>query len=180
MNFLKRWLKADSFFEVSTKSNRKMQKQSTSTSVELGEEFFLGVIEVIENRGHAAGVASRSEVSKKLNIVGESYYQEAIRILAKDKPGKSAGRFAGFIIPEQENEFDANAVALYLLNENVSPIDAVKVGYLSGEAARSVSPKLVNLFLGKGQVVPVLASLSGAEGSTKPQYGVNAQVFFDI
>jgi hypothetical protein len=178
MSFLQRWLKSGSPTESSTNPVRK--KRSGSTSVELGEEFFQGVIEVIENRGSAPGVAPRSDVSQKLTIVGESYFQDAITILANGKPGRSAGRFAGFIVPEQDNEFDVNAVAVYLLNEHVNPIDAVKVGYLPSQVAQSISPKLVKLLLEQGLVVPVLASLSGAEGDSKAQYGVNAQVFHSL
>lgn len=180
MSFLQRWLGSNSEAESSKTPIRKAKKRANSKSVELGEDFFLGVIEVIENRGNAAGVVSRSENSQKLTIVGESHHQEAIRILAGGRPGRSAGRFAGFIIPEQDNEYDVNAVAVYLLNNDVNPIDAVKVGYLPSQVAQSVAPKLVNLFLEEGLVVPILASLSGAEGDAKPQYGVNAQVFISL
>lgn len=180
MGFLQRWIKSGSVDEISTNPVRKTQKRTGSTSVELGEDFFLGVIEVIENRGNAAGVVPRTEKSQKLNVVGESFYQDAIRSLANGKPGRSAGRFAGFIIPEQDNKYDVNAVAVYLLNNYMKPIDAVKIGYLASEAAQSISPKLVSMLLEKGLVVPVLASLSGAEGDSKPQYGVNAQVFIAL
>jgi hypothetical protein len=68
-----------------------------------------------------------------------------------------------FFIPEQDNEFDKNAVALYLID---SKFEIHKVGYLAKDVATRSSKSIANLLVNKGQVVPVLAKV---EGGTKEE-----------
>jgi hypothetical protein len=102
-------------------------------------------------------------VTQKLTIVGESFYQESIALFKK-------GWVYGFLVPDQQNEYDKNAVALYLIDDNLM---IHKVGHLPKELAAKVSKPIANLLVGKGQVIPVLAKVEGGT-KEKPIMGVFA------
>ena len=97
---------------------------------------------------------SGRNIKKDLTIVGESNYQDSIALFKK-------GLSYGFMIPEEDNEFDKNAVALYLIDSNY---EIHKVGYLAKDMAAKSSKSIANLLVNKGQVLPVLAKV---EGGTK-------------
>lgn len=62
-------------------------------------------------------------------IVGESHYQNNIRKALKLSGGRSSKSFQVQLIPEDHNQHDKNAVAVY--------IDWKKVGYLSRREAKN-------------------------------------------
>ncbi len=102
-------------------------------------------------------------VKQDLPIVGESNYQESIALFKK-------GWSYGLLVPEQDNQYDKNAIALYLID---TKFEIHKVGYLPKELAAKVSKPIVNLLLRQGQVVPVLAKVDGGTAE-KPNFGVFA------
>jgi hypothetical protein len=81
----------------------------------------------------------------RLNVVGESYYQEALKLV-------TGGRVSGatfddhipvvaVLVPEPENPWDENAVRVDVLMGNRS----LKVGYLSSGWAEDYQPELLKL-----------------------------------
>jgi len=106
---------------------------------------------------------SGRNIKQDLTIVGESNYQDSIALFKK-------GWSYGLLVPEQDNEFDKNAIALYLID---SKYEIHKVGYLVKEMAKRVSKPIANLLINKGQVVPVLAKVEGGT-KEKPNLGVFA------
>jgi hypothetical protein len=81
----------------------------------------------------------------RLSVVGESFYQEALRIVAGNRAfGYNFDEHypvAVVLVPEPENPHDANAVRVDVLQENRS----LKVGYLSREVAKVYQPILLVL-----------------------------------
>lgn len=147
-------------------------KNEKPVEVELGPKLFKSIIDVLEDpTGHTTNkhiaYAGRN-VSQKLEIVGESFYQEAIE---KFKKGWSYG----FLVPDQQNKYDKNAVALYLIDTDLM---IHKVGHLPKEMAAKVSKPIANLLITKGQVVPVLAKVEGGT-KDKPTMGVFASAKTD-
>ena len=135
--------------------------------IELGPKLFKAIVKVMddptgstENKNIA--YAGRN-IKQDIAVVGESNYQESIALFKK-------GWSYGLLVPEQENEYDKNAVALYLID---SKFEIHKVGYLPKELAAKVSKSIINLLVGKGQVVPVLAKVDGGSAA-KPNLGVFA------
>jgi hypothetical protein len=149
-------------------------------TIEINQATFKKIIQVIDNRAVVAGVVPRMETATKLDVVGESFYQEDLKNLAQSKPGSQAGWFSGLLIAEPRNEHDSNAVAVYLLNQSGSEIDACQVGYLPREVAKQLSLPIMQRLQIQGEVVPVLAGLNGGEASDAPSYGVSLQVFWDF
>ncbi|WP_146060480.1 HIRAN domain-containing protein [Amycolatopsis sp. CA-128772] len=81
----------------------------------------------------------------RLNVVGESYYQEALRLVAG---GKASGTTfddhlaaVAVLVPEPENPWDEHAVRVDVLVGNRS----LKVGYLSSSWAEDYQPELLKL-----------------------------------
>ena len=101
------------------------------------------------------------KVKQDLTIVGESNYQESIALFKK-------GWSYWLLVPEQDNQYDKNAIALYLID---SKFEIHKVGYLPKEIAAKVSKPIINLLIGQGQVIPVIAKVDGATVE-KPKLGV--------
>jgi hypothetical protein len=75
-----------------------------------------------------------------LTIVGGSNYQDSIAFFKE-------GLSYGFLIPEQDNEFDRNAVALYLIDSNY---EIHKAGYLAKDMTAKSSKSIANLLVNKG------------------------------
>lgn len=149
-------------------------------TVEINQSTFKKIIQVIEQRAVVSGVVPRMESAIKLDVVGESFYQDDLQKLAKSQPGSAAGWFAGLLIAEPRNEYDPNAVAVYLLDQTDSEIDACQVGYLPKDSAKQFSLAIMQRLQTQGEVVPVLAGLNGGEGPDRPAYGVSLQVFWDF
>ncbi len=81
----------------------------------------------------------------RLGVVGESFYQEALQIVAG---GRSFGTsfddhlpVTAVLVPEPENPYDANAVRVDVLAGDKS----LKVGYLARENAERYQPFLLEL-----------------------------------
>lgn len=165
----------------------KAQHQSITQSVtnaddvsfEIDEEVFQGVIETVENRATVPGVVPRGDDYIDLDVVGESNYQDDIRKIARNQPGRASGYHNGFLAPEQDNPYDSNAVAVYVIDKNVQPIDAYKVGYLPRDLAEEVTPTLESYIRNERAVVPLLIRLSGGEEG-RPSYGVIAKAFLGL
>lgn len=102
----------------------------------------------------------QSDTSQKqyLEVVGESFCQEDIK--AHFKPEKWA---YGFLVPEQNNAVDPNAVAIYLITGEYG---VVRVGYLKKEMAKRVSKMISNLIVNEGLVVPVLAIVKKGDSNS--------------
>ena len=101
--------------------------------------------------------------SQKINIVGESFYQEAISQF-KDV------RCYGFLVPDQNNAYDKNAVALYLIDKSLM---IHRVGHLPRDLAAKVSQLIANLLASNNQIIPVIATIEGGT-KNKPLMGVFA------
>ncbi len=142
-------------------------KEQKSVDLELGPKLFKSIIEVLEDptgsTSHINVAYAGRNASQKLEIVGESFYQDAIK---KFKKGWSYG----FLVPDQQNEYDKNAVAVYLID---SEFMIYKVGHLPKELAAKVSKPIADLLVNKGQVIPVLAKVEGGTPE-KPTMGVFA------
>jgi hypothetical protein len=147
-------------------------KEQKSVDLELGPKLFKSIIEVLEDptgsTSHINVAYAGRNASQKLEIVGESFYQDAIK---KFKKGWSYG----FLVPDQQNEYDKNAVALYLIDNDLM---IHKVGHLPKEMAARVSKSIANLLVGKGQIIPVLAKVEGGTNE-KPTMGVFASAKTD-
>ena len=142
-------------------------KKTKPTEIELGPKLFKALVNVMsdpmgETEHKNIAYAGRN-IKHELNIVGEAQYQEEI---SKFKKGWSYG----FLVPEQDNKFDKNAVALYLVDNKY---EVSKVGYLDKEMAARVSQAVANLLTNQGQIIPVLAKVEGGS-SEKPNLGVFA------
>lgn len=138
-----------------------------SDKIELGPNLFSFVVRVLEDptgkTSHPNIAFGGKNASQKLNIVGESFYQEA---LYHFKVGVSYG----FLVPDQNNPYDKNAVALYLIDKELM---IHRVGHLPKEIAARVSQPIANI-LGSGkQIIPVQARVAGGT-SDKPTLGVFA------
>jgi len=140
------------------KKSQKVQK-----SVELGPDLFKRIDVLLsthwqdeDSEGIAYFQSSDSE-KQYLEVVGESFCQKDIK--ENFKPEKWV---YGLLVPEQSNEADPNAVAIYLITKNFG---VVRVGYLKKEIARKVSQKIANLMVNEGLVVPVLATIKKSEDS---------------
>jgi len=147
-------------------------KEQNSVDLELGPKLFKAIIQVLEDptgstSNKNVAYAGRN-VSQKLEIVGESFYQEAIEKFKKSWS-------YGFLVPDQQNEYDKNAVALYLIDNDLM---IHKVGHLPKELAAKVSRPIANLLVAKGQVIPVLAKVEGGT-KEKPTMGVFASAKTD-
>lgn len=138
-----------------------------SIEIELGPKLFKALVEVM---GDPSGMTTHENISfngrnnqQSLWIVGESNYQENISKFA-------SGWSYGFLIPEQDNEHDKNAVALYFIGND---FEIFKVGYLKREVAAKVSQSIANLLAVENKLIPVLGLVEGGSPD-KPNFGVSA------
>jgi hypothetical protein len=138
-----------------------------SNKIELGPNLFGFIVKVLEDPAgrttHPNIAFGGKNASQKLNIVGESFYQDA---LSRFRVGVSYG----FLVPDQNNPYDKNAVALYLIDKDLM---IHRVGHLPKELAARVSQPIANLLGSGNQIIPVQAKVAG--GTTdKPTLGVFA------
>jgi hypothetical protein len=141
--------------------------KSKPVEIELGPKLFKAIVKVMDDPTGSSedkhvAYAGRN-VKQDLTIVGESNYQDSITLFKK-------GWSCGLLVPEQDNQYDKNAVALYLID---SKYEIHKVGYLPKDLAAKVAKPITNLLISKGQVVPVLAKVDGGT-KDKPNLGVFA------
>ena len=164
-----------------------------SVNVVFDDEIIAEIDSAIENHEGSERVPY-SETKTPINNVGESYRQEAIKAFCEGKSGDDMPWLSGFLLPEMANQYDANAVAVYVIknkrnanlkngavsvqvlstdeNMNVddSPFDLLQAGYLDKDSAKKFHKKILSL-LGKNQYVPLLIRVSGGT-KEKPNYGV--------
>ena len=89
-----------------------------------------------------------------LSVVGESHYQDALRKIARRSgPG---GVFTARLVPEPDNPYDANAVAV------CADSDLEKVGYLARAVAKAYHAPLAHC----GKPVTCPAKLTGLDAGT--------------
>ena len=140
---------------------------NNSNKIELGPKLFSFVVKVLEDptgkTTHPNIAFAGKNVSQKLNIVGESFYQDA---LSQFKVGVSYG----FLVPDQNNPYDKNADALYLIDKELM---IHRVGHLPKEVAARVSQPIANLLGSNNQIIPVQARVAGGS-KDKPTLGVFA------
>lgn len=135
--------------------------------IELGPKLFKALVDVMLDPSgltqHENIAFGGRESKQSLWIVGELNYQENISIF-------KTGWAYGFLIPEQDNKYDSNAVALYFISDDY---EIFKVGYLKKEVAAKVSQHIANLLAFEGKVIPVLGKVEGGS-AYKPNFGVSA------
>jgi hypothetical protein len=138
-----------------------------AVNIELGPQLFGALVKLLEDptgkSSHPNIAFGGRNVSQKLNIVGESFYQENV---ARFKDGLSYG----FLVPDQNNPYDKNAVALYLIDKELM---IHKVGHLPKELAARVSQPIANLLGSNKQIIPVQSRVAGGT-KEKPAMGVFA------
>ncbi|ODT70407.1 MAG: hypothetical protein ABS69_15420 [Nitrosomonadales bacterium SCN 54-20] len=104
------------------------------------------------------------------DIVGESYYQDAIKLLAgPDDENIGSKKFKAFLIPEDNNPYDNKAVRV--------DIDGMTVGYFGREDARSFRRRLGAKKL-SGQITACKAVVIGGRGPRGEQW--NYDIFLSI
>lgn len=111
--------------------------------------------------------------------MGESFHKEDIAELVSKYKNYEEGWFSGFLLPEPDNKFDSNAVAVYLVDGKADPLTCVPVGHIEKSQAKQIQPKLINLLLTKGKAVPVLAKIQGGNYEKK-NFGVFIKVFSEL
>jgi hypothetical protein len=138
-----------------------------TTRIELGPKLFGSIVQILQDTSgkssHPNVAYGGKSASQKVNIVGESFYQDA---LSRFKVGDSYG----FFVPDQNNPYDNNAVALYLIDDELM---IHKVGHLPKEVAARVSQQIANLLGSNNQIIPVQARVAGGTRE-KPILGVFA------
>jgi hypothetical protein len=140
--------------------------------IELNSKLFEQVNSVIEH--FKLGVTDTRvpfdpDQKQSIDIVGESKFQETLQKYKGSNPGDVWVN--GVLLPEPDNKFDANAVLLYLINDEywIDP-----VGYLPKAVAQKVNRPISNLLV-NGQILPIKCKLVDASG-TMPNIGVKAWV----
>jgi len=127
----------------------------------LNSEFFKTLYDIVDQREGEGIEDSRiayagRENRQYLEVTVESFCQEDLR--RNYRPNK--WRY-GFLVPEQDNQFDSNAIAVYLSSPEEESSDGefgvYRVGYLKKELARRVSSDIANLLVASGVLIPVLA-----------------------
>lgn len=136
-------------------------KKKVQRQIVLDTEFFESLYMVMDQMPGEGiedeRIAYAGRESKQfLEVVGESFCQEDLRKFYK--PDK--WRY-GLLVPEQDNKFDPNAVAIYLVCTDDESDDgeygAYRVGYLKKEVAKKVSGKIATLLVNSASVIPILA-----------------------
>ncbi len=101
----------------------------------------------------------------RVKIVGCSFYQDNLKRFDDEV-------VFGYLRAEPENEFDKNAVGLYLVDKDFV---AYPVGHLRRETAKKVSRDLLRLESVNHQIVPVRVLITGGT-KEKPTLGVVAYI----
>ena len=98
----------------------------------------MGLLDKLLSHGDTKAPTVKANVTseQRVNVVGESNYQPAIRAACGWKPGQDT-RFECFaeLVPEPTNPHDPNAVMVR--------IDGQRVGYLSRQDAKELGPVIV-------------------------------------
>jgi len=149
------------------------------TSVTFPDGFFEELTSVIETH-KVSEMFPYAETKTPIEIVGESFYQDAISEFCNRQPGEDLGWVQGFLVPEMANSYDKTAVAIYVVKRTEPKADnlendlfaIVHAGYLAKETARKVHKKILHL-LGLNQYIPLLIRIHGGT-EKKPNYGVFA------
>lgn len=102
-------------------------------------------------------------------VVGESHYQDALRATSRVAQIGAEGRrvFTAVLVPEPENPYDANAVAIYSTQG--------KIGHLSRDDALAYRDVLAEVTRRGHHGGSCLAYLNGGEPG-KPSFGVSLQL----
>lgn len=133
----------------------------------LGPSLFKSLIDVMSDpsfkRRHPNIAFGGKSSAQQIPIVGESFRQEEVALFKE-------GTSFGFLVPDQQNEFDKNAVALYLI-KNSAQIH--KVGHLPKALAAVVSQPIADLLANEQKIIPVSAKVFGGTRE-KPIMGVFA------
>lgn len=164
-----------------------------SVNVVFDDEILAEIDNAIENHEGSERVPY-SDTKAPINNVGESFRQEEIKEFCDGKGGDEMPWLSGFLLPEMANEYDKNAVAVYViknknaaklndrivsapvlsvdkdLNVDDSPFELLHAGYMDKDSAKKYHKKILSL-LGKNQFVPLLIRISGGTVE-KPNYGV--------
>lgn len=94
----------------------------------------------------------------EFDIVGESHYQDALSEICGGKATNGHERYCvAYLLPEPENPYDSNAIAVY--------INKLQVGYIDRQSARRMSKSM------SGQVVTVDAVIVGGWRHTNGDQG---------
>lgn len=140
---------------------------NNTDKIQLGPQLFSSILRVLEDptgkTTHPNIAFGGKNISQKLTIVGESFYQDAISRFV-------VGVHYGFLVPDQNNPYDKNAVAVYLIDKDLM---IHKIGHLPKELASRVSQPIANLLGSNNQVIPVQARVAGGT-KDKPTMGVFA------
>jgi hypothetical protein len=136
-------------------------KKRASSEVVLNSEFFEKLYSVVDQMP-GEGIEDKRiayagrENRQFIEVVGESFCQEDLRNFYKPEKWRY-----GLLVPEQDNKFDSNALAVYLVHTPDQSEDdeygVYRVGYLNKDVAKKVSQKIANLLVKAGIVIPVLA-----------------------
>jgi hypothetical protein len=101
--------------------------------------------------------------SEPLEVVGESFYQEALRKIAGATSEHVRIPVTATLLPEVDNHFDANAISVW--------VSGSKVGHLSRDDAAKFRPGLLDLQRQVGAAVALPGVVVGG-GEGRPSYGV--------
>lgn len=150
--------------------------EKVEITFKLDSDLFKRIVDLLTSHGledlSQKGIAF-SDDQQTLDVVGESFCQNEIKTHFKPE------RWVyGFLAPEQDNKFDSNAVAIYLIYSEKSKskkieYGAARVGYLKKEQAKKVAADIAKLIAKKGEVVPVLAIIK-AGNQESDNWGVRA------
>lgn len=96
---------------------------------------------------------------ERLEVVGESFYQDNL-----ERTIRKHGRLVeAILMPEPENEYDSNAVAVL--------VDGLKVGHLSREVAVMYQSGITRLMTRTGKSVAAAGEITGGDQG-RPTYGI--------
>lgn len=156
------------------------QAKAQSIKIDFPHELMKEIDEAIDSHSASANVLYEDEM-QFIDVVGEAQNQEdLIEILRRDEhelddmesDRQGSDWYAGFLMPEPYNQFDANAVKVLLIDfdPEMGTYPIVQVGYLPKEQAKKVSKKVM-LLLDEGKVIPLLMKITGGTPE-KPNVGV--------
>lgn len=101
--------------------------------------------------------------SADLEVVGESFYQEALRKIVGPTNDRVRVPVAATLLPEVDNQYDANAISVW--------VSGFKVGHLSRVDAAMFRPGLLELQRKVGAAIALPGNIVGG-GDGRPSYGV--------
>jgi hypothetical protein len=101
--------------------------------------------------------------SQPLEVVGESFYQEALRKIAGLTTEHVRIPVTAILLPEVDNQYDPNAISVW--------VSGLKVGHLSRADASMFRPGLLTLQRQVGSAIALPGVVVGG-GEGRPSYGV--------